>query len=159
MVRSLSCYVSKYWWFSYIDCGHSPMQHVRLIFQSRLDLPHFVLVDRPASGTTKFWRPFRNQEWMDQANLRSRNLRFFSTEWCSAEPRCVTVVYPVHTLCLSFCPQIQRADDLGLPPRTVIVRRDYFSPEEKELYLSLFSDAKRQFTTYLDQGTVLNSEL
>jgi DNA repair protein RAD16 len=44
-----------------------------------------------------------------------------------------------------------------LPPRTVIVRRDYFSPEEKELYLSLFSDAKRQFNTYLDQGTVLNS--
>ncbi|KAL0949077.1 hypothetical protein HGRIS_009172 [Hohenbuehelia grisea] len=53
--------------------------------------------------------------------------------------------------------KLQRADDLGLPPRTVIVRRDYFSPEEKELYLSLFSDAKRQFTTYLDQGTVLNN--
>ncbi|TFK43094.1 SNF2 family N-terminal domain-containing protein [Crucibulum laeve] len=53
--------------------------------------------------------------------------------------------------------KLQRADDLGLPPRTVIVRRDYFSPEEKELYLSLFSDAKRQFTTYLDQGTILNN--
>ena len=54
--------------------------------------------------------------------------------------------------------QIQRADDLGLPPRTVIVRRDYFSPEEKELYQSLFSDAKRQFNTYVDAGTVLNSK-
>ncbi len=53
--------------------------------------------------------------------------------------------------------QLQRADDLGLPPRTVIVRRDYFSPEEKELYTSLFSDAKRQFNTYLDHGTILNS--
>ncbi|KAF9242937.1 SNF2 family N-terminal domain-containing protein [Melanogaster broomeanus] len=53
--------------------------------------------------------------------------------------------------------KIQRADDLGLPPRTVIVRRDYFSPEEKELYLSLFSDAKRQFSTYVDSGTVLNN--
>ncbi|KAF9480838.1 hypothetical protein BDN70DRAFT_877162 [Pholiota conissans] len=53
--------------------------------------------------------------------------------------------------------KLEKADDLGLPPRTVIVRRDYFSPEEKELYLSLFSDAKRQFTTYLDQGTVLNN--
>ncbi|KIY66785.1 hypothetical protein CYLTODRAFT_354438 [Cylindrobasidium torrendii FP15055 ss-10] len=53
--------------------------------------------------------------------------------------------------------KLQRADDLGLPPRTVIVRRDYFSPEEKELYLSLFSDAKRQFNTYLDSGTVLNN--
>jgi DNA repair protein RAD16 len=55
-------------------------------------------------------------------------------------------------------PQIQRADDLGLPPRTVVVRRDYFSPEEKELYLSLFSDAKREFSTYVDSGTVLNSK-
>ena len=55
--------------------------------------------------------------------------------------------------------KIQRADDLGLPPRTVIVRRDYFSPEEKELYLSLFSDAKREFSTYVDAGTLLNSEL
>ena len=55
--------------------------------------------------------------------------------------------------------QVQRADDLGLPPRTVVVRRDYFSPEEKELYLSLFSDAKRQFSTYVNSGTVLNSKL
>jgi DNA repair protein RAD16 len=54
--------------------------------------------------------------------------------------------------------QLERADDLGLPPRTVIVRRDYFSPEEKELYLSLFSDAKRQFSTYVDAGTLLNSQ-
>jgi DNA repair protein RAD16 len=55
--------------------------------------------------------------------------------------------------------KLERADDLGLPPRTVIVRRDYFSPEEKELYLSLFSDAKRQFSTYVDAGTLLNSQL
>lgn len=54
--------------------------------------------------------------------------------------------------------KLQRADDLGLPPRTVIIRKDYFSPEENELYLSLFSDAKRQFNTYLDQGTILNSK-
>ncbi|KAI0092493.1 SNF2 family N-terminal domain-containing protein [Irpex rosettiformis] len=53
--------------------------------------------------------------------------------------------------------KIERADDLGLPPRTVIIRKDFFSPEEKELYLSLFSDAKRQFNTFLDAGTVLNN--
>jgi len=55
--------------------------------------------------------------------------------------------------------KIQRSDDLDLPPRTVIIRRCYFNPEEKELYLSLFSDAKRQFSTYVDTGTLLNSEL
>ncbi|KAL5488367.1 RAD16 [Sanghuangporus weigelae] len=53
--------------------------------------------------------------------------------------------------------KIERADDLGLPPRTVIVRRDFFSDEEKELYLSLFTDAKRQFSTYVDQGSLLNN--
>ncbi|THH13328.1 hypothetical protein EW146_g6873 [Bondarzewia mesenterica] len=53
--------------------------------------------------------------------------------------------------------KLERADDLDLPPRTVIVRRDLFSPEEKELYLSLFSESKRQFSTYLDAGTLLNN--
>jgi DNA repair protein RAD16 len=53
--------------------------------------------------------------------------------------------------------KIERADDLGLPPRTVVVRKDYFSAEEKELYTSLFSDVKRQFSTYVQEGTVLNS--
>ncbi|TFL01722.1 SNF2 family N-terminal domain-containing protein [Pterulicium gracile] len=53
--------------------------------------------------------------------------------------------------------KVQKADDLGLPPRVVIVRRDHFSPEEKELYTSLYSDVKRQFGTYLEQGTVLNN--
>lgn len=55
--------------------------------------------------------------------------------------------------------KLERADDLGLPPRTIVVRRDYFSPEEKELYMSLFTNAKRTFATYVGQGTVLNSEL
>jgi hypothetical protein len=45
----------------------------------------------------------------------------------------------------------------GRPRATTADRRNYFSLEEKELYLSLFSDAKRQFNTYLDQGTILNS--
>ncbi|WVQ75250.1 hypothetical protein IAR50_004863 [Cryptococcus sp. DSM 104548] len=53
--------------------------------------------------------------------------------------------------------KLERADDLGLPPRTIVVRRDYFSPEEKELYMSLFTNAKRTFATYIDQGTVLNN--
>ncbi|KAG5639348.1 hypothetical protein H0H81_004069 [Sphagnurus paluster] len=53
--------------------------------------------------------------------------------------------------------KLQKADDLGLPPRTVLVRKDYFSPEEKDLYLSLYSNAKREFSTYIDQGTILNN--
>jgi DNA repair protein RAD16 len=53
--------------------------------------------------------------------------------------------------------KLERADDLGLPPRTLVVRRDYFSPEEKEIYSSLFSDVKRQFSSYIAAGTVLNN--
>ncbi|GJJ07738.1 hypothetical protein Clacol_001943 [Clathrus columnatus] len=40
--------------------------------------------------------------------------------------------------------KIERADDLGLPPRTIIIRRDHFSEEEREL-------------TYVDSGTLLNN--
>ncbi|RSH93684.1 hypothetical protein EHS25_006331 [Saitozyma podzolica] len=53
--------------------------------------------------------------------------------------------------------KLERADDLGLPPRTIVVRRDFFSKEEKELYMSLFTNAKRQFSTYINAGTVLNN--
>ncbi len=53
--------------------------------------------------------------------------------------------------------KVERADDLGLPPRVVKVRRDYFTEEEEELYKSLFQDVKRKFNTYADEGTVLNN--
>lgn len=53
--------------------------------------------------------------------------------------------------------KLERADDMGLPPRTIEVRRDYFSPEEEDLYRSLYSSTTRKFSTFLDQGTVLNN--
>lgn len=53
--------------------------------------------------------------------------------------------------------KVERADDLGLPPRIVKCRRDYFSEEERDIYLSLYSDVRRTFSTYIDQGTVLNN--
>ncbi|KAI8365824.1 SNF2 family N-terminal domain-containing protein [Choanephora cucurbitarum] len=53
--------------------------------------------------------------------------------------------------------KIQCADDLGLPPRTVIIRRDLFTEEEEDVYTSLYSDVQRTFTTYVEEGTVLNN--
>ncbi|GAB5588326.1 DNA repair protein rad16 [Umbelopsis nana] len=53
--------------------------------------------------------------------------------------------------------KIERADDLGLPPRTVVIRRDLFNEEEEDMYQSLYSDSARKFTTYVEQGTVLNN--
>ena len=37
------------------------------------------------------------------------------------------------------------------------VSRYLFNEEEEDLYESLFSDTKRKFTTYVEQGTVLNN--
>ncbi|KAF3937592.1 hypothetical protein ABW19_dt0201039 [Dactylella cylindrospora] len=53
--------------------------------------------------------------------------------------------------------KVQRADDLGLPPRIVKVRRDYFNEEELDLYESIYSDSKRKFNTYVATGVVLNN--
>lgn len=53
--------------------------------------------------------------------------------------------------------KVERADDLGLPPRIVEIRRDYFNEEEKDLYMSLYSDSQRKFNTYVNQGVILNN--
>ncbi|EWC46267.1 DNA repair protein RAD16 [Drechslerella stenobrocha 248] len=51
----------------------------------------------------------------------------------------------------------ERADDLGLPPRVIKVRRDYFNEEELDLYESVYSDSQRRFDTYAATGVVLNN--
>ncbi|KAJ3333733.1 DNA repair protein rad16 [Blyttiomyces sp. JEL0837] len=53
--------------------------------------------------------------------------------------------------------KVERADDLGLPPRVVVVRKDVFNEAEEELYESLYTDSKRQFSTYVNSHTVLNN--
>lgn len=53
--------------------------------------------------------------------------------------------------------KVERADDLGLPPKIVEIRRDFFNPEEKDLYQSLYTDSKRQFDDYVAEGVVLNN--
>lgn len=53
--------------------------------------------------------------------------------------------------------KVQCADDLGLPPRKVVVRRDYFSAEEEEVYRSLFTDSARQFSAYVEQGILTST--
>ncbi|KAI9593637.1 SNF2 family N-terminal domain-containing protein [Syncephalis fuscata] len=51
----------------------------------------------------------------------------------------------------------ERADDLGLPPRTVTIRRDLFNEEEEDFYESLYTDTARKFNTYVEAGTVLHN--
>lgn len=53
--------------------------------------------------------------------------------------------------------KLERADDLGLPPRVIEIRRDRFNEEEKDLYTSLYSESKRKFNDYVAEGVVLNN--
>ncbi|KAJ2776216.1 DNA repair protein rad16 [Coemansia interrupta] len=53
--------------------------------------------------------------------------------------------------------KVERSEDMCLPPRIVVTRRDKFSPEEEDLYVSLFSNYQREFDTYATHGTVLNN--
>ncbi|ANB13991.1 DNA repair protein RAD16 [Sugiyamaella lignohabitans] len=53
--------------------------------------------------------------------------------------------------------KMERADDLGLPPRVVEIRRDYFNEEEKDLYSSVYSESNRKFNTYVAANVVLNN--
>lgn len=53
--------------------------------------------------------------------------------------------------------KVERADDLGLPPRVEEIRKDFFNEEEKDLYQSLYSDSQRKFNDYVAQGVVLNN--
>jgi DNA repair protein RAD16 len=46
---------------------------------------------------------------------------------------------------------------LGLPPKTVTIRRDCFSEEEDDFYQSLYTDIARKFNTYVEAGTVLHN--
>jgi hypothetical protein len=133
------------------------MQHVRY---------HFLYNDRVAQfiiQQTCFWNneiltPIQKNGMEGPGKTAFKKLRVLLDRMMLRRTK-VCLRHVVYLNADKLSRQIQRADDLGLPPRTVIVRRDYFSPEEKELYLSLFSDAKREFSTYVDSGTVLNSEL
>ena len=53
--------------------------------------------------------------------------------------------------------KVEKADDLGLPPRIVRIRRDYFNEEELDLYDSIYGESRRKFDTYVAQGVVLVS--
>lgn len=53
--------------------------------------------------------------------------------------------------------KVERADDLGLPPRVAEVKRYFFNEEETDVYSSIYSDSMRAFSTYVAQGVVLNN--
>ncbi|KDO26826.1 hypothetical protein SPRG_20587 [Saprolegnia parasitica CBS 223.65] len=50
-----------------------------------------------------------------------------------------------------------RADDISLPPKLIVVRRDAMDEREKDFYESIYTQSKAQFNTYVSAGTLLNN--
>ncbi|OQR86378.1 DNA repair protein [Achlya hypogyna] len=50
-----------------------------------------------------------------------------------------------------------RADDISLPPKLIVVRRDALDEREKDFYESIYTQSKAQFNTYVSAGTLLNN--
>ncbi|ORY46468.1 hypothetical protein BCR33DRAFT_753524 [Rhizoclosmatium globosum] len=55
--------------------------------------------------------------------------------------------------------KIERADDLGLPPRVIVVRRDVFNQAEEELYASLYDNSKRQMRLAVNHPLLVTTKL
>ncbi|GIM01562.1 hypothetical protein Vretimale_6352, partial [Volvox reticuliferus] len=53
--------------------------------------------------------------------------------------------------------KVQCADDLALPPRTVLLRRDRFDELEEDYYQALYTQSQAQFGAYVESGTLLNN--
>jgi len=53
--------------------------------------------------------------------------------------------------------KVQCADELSLPPRTVIVRRHQFDEREQDYYESLYTQSQATFSTYVQAGTLVNN--
>jgi DNA repair protein RAD16 len=53
--------------------------------------------------------------------------------------------------------KVERADDVKLPPLTVLIRRDKLIPSEQDFYDSLYKKTATQYDTYVKQGTILHN--
>jgi DNA repair protein RAD16 len=53
--------------------------------------------------------------------------------------------------------KIEKAADLGLPPRLIYRRSCYFNDEELDFYESLYSESRTTMQAYVEAGTLLNN--
>ena len=50
-----------------------------------------------------------------------------------------------------------RSEDIVLPPKNIVLRKDAFDPFELDYYQSLYSQSQTQFNAYVSSGTLLNN--
>ncbi|KNC79961.1 hypothetical protein SARC_07660 [Sphaeroforma arctica JP610] len=53
--------------------------------------------------------------------------------------------------------KLEKADDLGLPPRIVVRKKVWFNEEELDFYKALYSQSRTKFLTYVSEGVLLNN--
>lgn len=131
------------------ECGHRPMQHTNFF-------NHFFLKNIIKHGITD-----------EEGNVKNENLANdispvdVKTGMNDDIQKRGVEAFGLLQLLLSKImlrrTKVERADDLGLPPKRIEIRYDLFNPEEKDLYQSLYSDSTRQFNDYLEEGVVLNN--
>lgn len=59
--------------------------------------------------------------------------------------------------CMIRRTKAQCADQLRLPPRNIIIRKDRLDPEENDFYESLYQQSRTTFEAFVDEGSILNN--
>lgn len=133
------------------DCGHLPMQHTNFF-------NHFFLKNIIKYGIADAEGNIKEEAIVDEEDVP---LALSTTEFSANQQARGVEAFGMLQMLLSKLmlrrTKTQRADDLGLPPKTIEVRYDNFNPEEKDLYQSLYLDSLRQFNEYVEEGVVLNN--
>ncbi|KAI7867697.1 SNF2 family N-terminal domain-containing protein [Spinellus fusiger] len=127
--------------FAYYFCKKCPCKSIRWKFTDRrhCDQCGHKPMDHCCWWNTEVLKPIQNDGHGEEGRLAMSKLRLLLDKMMLRRTK------------------LECADDLGLPPRTVVVRRDVFNEEEEDVYKSLFTDSARKFTTYVEQGSVLNN--
>ena len=50
-----------------------------------------------------------------------------------------------------------RSEDIIIPPKYIVLRKDPFDPFEADYYQSVYTQSQTQFNAYVSSGTVLNN--
>lgn len=133
------------------QCGCRPMQHTNFF-------NHFFLKNIIKYGITDAEGNVKEEEIAERLESNVEDaVKVVSNNESARGAEAFTRLQLLLARIMLRRTKMERADDLGLPPKLVEVRYDLFNPEEKDLYQSLYSDVNRQFNDYVEEGVVLNN--
>ena len=53
--------------------------------------------------------------------------------------------------------KIEKAEDMHLPPRNIVIRKDQLDEEENDFYEALYTQSQTTFNNFVKEGTILNN--